>query len=71
MHPDSSDLRLDLLANIYFASLLNTENKHEHVIVMIQIGVMLNFRRVPIFQSFKIQLEIELSTLETEHIALS
>ena len=49
MHPDSSDLRLDLLANTYFASLLNTENKHEHVIVMIQIGVMLNFRRVPIF----------------------
>ena len=71
MHPDSSDLRLDLLANAHFASLLNTENKHEHVIVMIQIGVMLNFRRVPIFQSFKIQLEIELSTLETEHIALS
>lgn len=49
MHPDSSDLRLDLLANAHFASLLNTENKHEHVIVMIQIGVMLNFRRVPIF----------------------
>ena len=71
MTPDKSNLKLNLYADADFAGLFNSEDCMDPISVKSRTGILLNFGKVPIFWSSKLQSEIALSTLEAEYIALS
>ena len=71
MTPDKSDLKLDIFADADFAGLFISVDCMDPISVKSRTGILFNFRKVPIFWSSKLQLEIALSTLEAEYIALS
>ena len=71
MTPDRSNLKLDLFAIVDFAGLLSSENCMDPISVKSRTGILLNFGKVPIFWSSKLQSKIALSTLEAEYIDLS
>ena len=71
MRPNTTNLHINLFADAEFSGLFTSEYKHEPISVKSRTGILLNFDEVPILQSSKLQLEIALSILKAEYIALS
>ena len=66
----ATKLQLDMHVYADFSGLFTTKDIHDPVSVKSRSVLIMNFDGVPIFWSSKLQMEIALSTLEAEYIAL-